>query len=102
TEHQGSAGITESPASVAEIVRRPVAERRAERLREGDREPVEGFRLGSNDRVDVDGAERPMPGDEGQQYAGKEQQRAARIANSQGPVGEIGKRRPAGGRGDDR
>lgn len=64
SEDQRRAGIAE-PARI----RRPFAERSAERLQEGDRDPVEQFRLRLMHRVDRDRSERAMPQREQAEHA---------------------------------
>src|SRR5438445_271193 len=60
-EDECTAGIAEAPSTVAHRVGAPVAKRRPQRLREGDRYPVKRLLAGAGDRVDVDGAERSPP-----------------------------------------
>ena len=65
-EYQRSAGIAE--AAVGD----PVAERGAEGLRQGDGDPVEGFRARSDDGIDRDAAQRPIPGEEGGKHTAQQ------------------------------
>ncbi|PAV72903.1 hypothetical protein WR25_21020 [Diploscapter pachys] len=66
TEHERSPGIAE--AAVGD----PVAERGAEGLRQGDGDPVEGFRARSDDGIDRDAAQRPIPGEEGGKHTAQQ------------------------------
>lgn len=95
-EHQRRAGIAEA------AVRDPIAERGAEGLRQGDGDPVEGFRAWSDDGIDRNAAQRPIPSEERGKDAAQQQQRAARIADAERPGGEVGERRAGRRRGDDR
>ena len=65
------------------IVRHPVAQRRAKRLRERDRHPVERLDLGRVDRVDRDRLLRPIPGTKHGEHADQEDGRAAGITDAE-------------------
>jgi hypothetical protein len=69
----------------------PVAERRSERLRERDSDPVERFHLRRGDGGDRYGALRPVPRAECGDDAGEQQRRASGIADTQGTIGEVGR-----------
>jgi hypothetical protein len=79
-----------------------IAERGPQGLGKGDRQPVEGFDFRRIDRFHRYRAERPVPRAEHGKHAEKQNQRAAGIADSQGPIGKIGHRRAGRRGGDDR
>src|SRR5579884_1336145 len=100
-EDQCRARITKTPSTIAKIVGGPVAKSGSERLREGDRQPIECLGFWSGDRVHVDRAEGSVPGEQRNEHAGEEQYGSAGITDAKRAVAEIGKRRSARRRGDD-
>jgi len=96
-KHQRAAFIAES-AGVGD----PVAKRRAERLGKGDRCPVEGFRFGRCDGVDIDRTLREAPQHQRCGEQQRQQCRAAGVADAERAVGEIGHGGTEGGGCDDR
>jgi sugar phosphate permease len=99
-EQHRTAAIAESPAAVG--VRHPVAERGAERLREQDREPVEQLGLARVEPLDRYRPQAAPPAEQGQHQQREQQRRAARVADSQRAVAQVGQRGADRGGGDDR
>ena len=101
-QRERAAENARGPKVAERSVRHPVAQRSAQRLREGDRDPVEQLRLAGMDRGRRNPAERAVPGDQRQDDQREQQDRSARVSDAERSRREIGQRGARGGRGDDR
>src|SRR5579862_3926556 len=76
-EHEGAARIAEAG------VRDPVSQRRSQRLRKGDRDPVERLLARTCDRIYVDRSTCTVPNEQRSQHADEKKQRSSGIADTQ-------------------
>ena len=104
SKHCEPGGEDQSATFIAEAssIGDPIAERGAQRLREGNRCPVERLDPRRADGIHRNSAFRPVPHGEDQHQATEQKGRAAGVADAERAVGEVGHGRAECGRGDDR